>query len=105
MPTPYAPSTIPAVRGKARANRPPAPLHASVLDEARHAGLLDGKKSEHVSFRAPSALVETAKREAGVSSTSELGILALAMLARPDPVTAFFRRSEGRLGPDHDLKY
>ena len=79
--------------------------HASVLEEARRAGLLDGDKSEHVSFRAPPALVEAAKREAGVSSTSELGVLALAMLARPDPVAAVFRRSEGRLGPDHDLEY
>ena len=83
----------------------PAPLMASAMDEARRAGLLDGEKTEHVSFRAPPALVEAAKRETGVSSTSELGVLALAMLARPDPVAAFFRRTEGRLGPDHDLEY
>lgn len=82
-----------------------APLHASVMEEARCAGLLEGEKSEHVSFRAPPALVEAAKREAGISSTSELGVLALAMLARPDPVAAFFRRTEGRLGPDHDFEY
>ncbi len=80
-------------------------LLASVLEDARRAGLLDGEKTEHVSFRAPPALVEAAKREAGVSSTSELGVLALAMLARPDPVAAFFRRTEGQLGPDHDLEY
>jgi hypothetical protein len=82
-----------------------APLIVSVLEEARRVGLFDGEKTEHVSFRAPPALVEAAKREAGVSSTSELGVLALAMLARPDPVAAFFRRTEGRLGPDHDLEY
>ena len=82
-----------------------APLLASVLEEARRAGLFDGEKTEHVSFRAPPALVEAAKREAGISSTSELGVLALALLARPDPVAAFFRRTEGRLGPDHDLEY
>jgi hypothetical protein len=81
------------------------PVHASVLEEARRAGLLDGDKSEHVSFRAPPALVAAARREAGVSSTSELGVLALAMLAQPDPIAAFFRRTEGRLGPDHDLEY
>ena len=79
--------------------------YASVLDEARRTGLLDGDKSEHVSFRAPPALVEAAKREAGVTSVSELGMLALAMLAHPDPVAAFFRRTEGQLGPDHDLEY
>jgi hypothetical protein len=80
-------------------------MHASVLAEARSAGLLDGEKTEHVSFRAPPGLVEAAKREAGITSTSEIGILALAMLARPDPVAAFFRQTEGALGPDHDLEY
>jgi hypothetical protein len=78
---------------------------ASMFEEIRLAGLLDGEKSEHVSFRAPPALIEAAKREAGVRTTSELGMLALAMLARPDPVAAFFRGTEGRLGPDHDLEY
>ncbi len=105
--------SAPKERQKARARgagKPAAapvsmPLHASVLEEARRAGLLEGEKTEHVSFRAPPALVEAAKREAGISSTSELGVLALAMLARPDPVAAFFRRTEGRLGPDHDLEY
>ena len=82
-----------------------APLVLSVMEEARRAGLLDGEKTEHVSFRAPPALVEAAKRQVGVGSTSALGVLALAMLARPDPVAAFFHRSEGRLGPDHDLEY
>ena len=104
-----APRTKQGARSKtlAGAARPPspAPLVVSVLDEARRAGLLEGEKTEHVSFRAPPALVEAAKREAGVSSTSELGVLALAMLARPDPVAAFFRRTEGRLGSDHDLEY
>lgn len=91
-------------------NTPPktsrsVPQHASVLEEARKAGLLDGDKTEHVSFRTTPALVEAAKREAGVSSTSELGVLALAMLAQPDPVAAFFRSTEGQLGTDHDLEY
>ncbi len=81
------------------------PLHGSVLEEARRAGLLDGDKTEHVSFRAPPALLDAAKRETGVTSTTELGLLALAILARPDPVAAFLRRTEGRLGPDHDLDY
>ena len=81
------------------------PVHASVLEEARRGGLLDGDKSEHVSFRAPPALVEAAKRETGVSSTSELGVLALAMLAQPDPVAALMRRTRGKLGEDHTLEY
>ena len=108
-----APHTAPANKSKVRADgsrgpnqtQKPRLQQASVLDEARRAGLLDGERTEHVSFRAPPALVEAAKREAGISSTSELGVLALAMLARPDPVAAFFRRTEGQLGPDHDLEY
>ena len=108
-----APHTSPPAKPKAPARSPhgpaqvggPASVHASVLDEARRAGLLEGERTEHVSFRVPPALLEAAKREAGISSTSELGVLALAMLARPDPVAAFFRRTEGQLGPDHDLEY
>jgi len=79
--------------------------HATVLEEARAAGLLEGEKSEHVSFRAPPALIEAAKREAGVTSTTELGLLALALLAQPDPVVSAMRRTRGRLGTDHQLEY
>lgn len=112
-----SPQPGPETRPKKRSRRlsapagvaamPSAPMsvHASVLEEARRTGLLDGDKSEHVSFRAPPALIEAAKRVSGVSSTSELGMLALAMLAQPDPVAAFFRRTRGRLGKDHMLEY
>jgi hypothetical protein len=78
---------------------------AAVLEQARRAGLLDGQRTEHVSFRAPSALVKAAKRESGVKSPTELGILALATLAQPDPVAAFMRRTRGRLGQSHSLEY
>ncbi|MDF2598950.1 MAG: hypothetical protein K0Q54_1773 [Methylobacterium brachiatum] len=61
------------------------------------------KKSEHVSFRVPPALVDAAKREAGITSTAELGMVALALLAQSDPVADFLGRTAGRLGPDHDL--
>jgi hypothetical protein len=77
----------------------------SVLNEARRAGLLDGDKSEHVSFRAPPALIEAARRESGVSSPTELGILALALLALPDPVAIFMERRRGALGKAHSLEY
>jgi hypothetical protein len=51
-----------------------ASTHASVvLEEARRAGLLDGEKSEHVSFRAPKALIEAARRESGATKLTELG--------------------------------
>ncbi len=75
----------------------PLPVAETLVGAARAAGLLDGERAEHLSFRAPSALVEAAKRETGIQSTTELGIAALAALAQPDPVAAFFRRTNGRL--------
>jgi hypothetical protein len=89
----------------ARKRSPPKAGAAVVLEEARRAGLLDGERSEHVSFRAPKALIEAAMRESGVTKTTELGILALAMLAQPDPTANFLRATRGKLGSDHELDY
>ena len=44
-------------------------------------------------------------KQTGVTSASELGILALAGLAQYDPVSAFMLRNKGRLGRDHKLDY
>lgn len=82
----------------------PAILSMTLLQEARQAGLLDDK-TEHVSFRAPKALIAAAKKETGLQSTTELGLVALAALARPDPVAQALRRSRGTLGPNHTLEY
>ncbi len=79
-------------------------LAGSLLEEARQAGLLNDT-TDHVSFRAPRALIEAAKRETGLQSTTELGLVALAILARPDPVAQALRRSRGVLGPSHTLEY
>jgi hypothetical protein len=87
-----------------RGKRSP-PRAAVVLEEARRAGLLDGERSEHVSFRAPKALIEAAMRESGVTKPTELGLLALAMLAQPDPTASFLTNTRGKLGPDHQLDY
>lgn len=76
-----------------------------VMEEARRAGLLDGDSTEHVSFRAPKALIEAAKRESGATKPTELGLLALAMLAQPDPVAAYLKKTRGKLGADHQLDY
>jgi hypothetical protein len=81
-----------------------ASIGAALMEEARQAGLLDGK-TEHVSFRVPKALLEAAKRAPGLRSTTELGLVALATLARPDPVAAAMRRTRGSLGPSHTLEY
>ena len=77
---------------------------AAVLDEASRAGLLDST-TEHVSFRVPKALLEAAKRETGLASTTDLGLVALAALARPDPVSEAMKRTRGKLGEQHTLEY
>jgi hypothetical protein len=97
-----------SVRGSAKVARSIAQRRAGasiVLEEARRAGLLDGDKTEHVSFRAPKALIEAAKRESGVTKSTELGILALAMLAQPDPTANFLKETRGKLGAGHQLDY
>ncbi len=85
-------------QGAMTTTQPTMPRAATVfVDAARSAGLLDGDRAEHLSFRAPAALVAAAKRETGIQSTTKLGIAALAALAQPDPVAAFLRRTQGRL--------
>ena len=96
-----APKPKPAARSKT----PPSVAVAAVMEDARRSGLLDGEKSEHLSFRAPKALVDAAMRESGATGITELGLLALATLAQRDPVGVFFKANYGVLGPDHDLEY
>ena len=79
---------------------PPPSMGAALIDEAREAGLLDDKTG-HARFRAPRALIEVAKRETGLRPATELGLAALALLARPDPVAAAMKRTRGTLGPSH----
>lgn len=83
---------------------PPATIGATLIEEARRAGLLDDK-TEHVSFRAPKALIEAAKRESGLRSTTEPGLTALAILARPDPVAAASVAANARMAlvPDTNV--
>lgn len=72
-------------------------LAKSVIEDARRAGLLDGEKLEHLSFRVPPALLAEARRRTGISSPTELGIAALALLAAPDPVADFMKTNRGAL--------
>ena len=95
---------MPTTRRRTPPHSQPGRLVESILQEARQAGLLVDK-TDHVSFRAPRALIEAAKKETGLQSTTELGLVALAILARPDPVAQVLRRSRGALGPSHTLEY
>ena len=78
-------------------------VHRHLLDEARAAGLLAGDKTAHVSIRTTEALLEAAKRQSGISSTTELVETALATLAMPDPVSRYMLENIGVLGKDHTL--
>ena len=77
----------------------------SALRGASDAGLLSDSETQHVSIRVPKALLEAAKEETGISSNTELGILALSAVAQPDPVTAYMKRTRGRLGKEFELEY
>jgi hypothetical protein len=104
-------------QGRAGAGRKPSTGRAGMIgrsaatgrfisvNAARRAGLLDDDASEHLSFRAPKRLVDAAKRESGLSSPTQLGIVALSMLAEPDPVIEYLRRTRGALGEDAELDY
>lgn len=99
-----AKSLAPVMRRKSDTRGETQHAAASALEDARSAGLLDGERSEHVSFRAPRALVEAARKASGVTSTTKLGLLALATLAQPDPVAQYMTRHRGALGKDHTLE-
>jgi hypothetical protein len=103
---PSAPKRAPkrAARTTAKPAAARSVVGRAVMEDARRTGLLDGE-TEHFSFRAPKALVEAAMRRSGVTKPTELGLLALTILALPDPVAEFMKETRGKLGPDHTLDY
>ena len=80
-------------------------LFEAVRDDAEHAGLLSGERTEHLSVRTTRALVAEAKRRTGISSNTQLVEVALAALATPDPVSVFMAGTYGALGKEHSLEF
>jgi hypothetical protein len=72
-------------------------IAVAAVEDARQAGLLVGGDTEHLSLRVPRLLLEEARRQTGISSPTQLGIAALALLAQPDPVAEFMRKTRGEL--------
>jgi hypothetical protein len=74
-------------------------------NEARRVGGRDlptvGVEAQALPRDLPQAVIEAAKREAGVDSEAELDTALAVMLARPDPVAAYMKRTRGRLGKNH----
>jgi hypothetical protein len=80
-------------------------LLEAARNDAQHAGLLSGERTEHLSVRTTRALVAEAKRRTGISSNTELVEIALAALATPDPVSVFMAETYGALGKEHSLDF
>jgi hypothetical protein len=72
-------------------------IAATAVEDARQAGLLGNGDTEHLSLRVPRLLLEEARRQSGITSPTQLGIAALALLAQPDPVAEFMRETRGEL--------
>ena len=64
-----------------------------------------GAKSVRVSIRLRRELLDAAKEQTGIRSTTELVNFALASIAARDPVTRYMLLNYGALGPDHSLEY
>lgn len=76
-----------------------------VLDQARKAGLLGGRKAARISGRIPAALLNAAKKRAHVSSDTELLELALSRLVLEDDFGRRFVRRKGKVPKGVDLEF
>lgn len=75
----------------------------AALQEAAKGGLLDGETTQPITLQAPAALIDAAQRESGVQDLGDLVLVALALLAQPDPVANYLHDSSGTLGETHRL--
>jgi hypothetical protein len=84
------------------------PVKTALPKASKPAGGRVSPRSSHHQLarkRADAALVLAEARRAGATRPTELGLLALAMLAQPDPTARFLKATRGRLGADHALDY
>jgi hypothetical protein len=75
----------------------------TALEDSAKAGLLDGEPTQTLSLQVPLALIDAAQRESGVLALEDLGLVALALLAQPDPVANFLHDTRGKLGETHEF--
>jgi hypothetical protein len=71
---------------------------------AEEQGLLEGSKQAIVRARMPVALVQRAKKMAGVDSDTELLEIALARVATEDDYVDWLSRQRGTVSKDLDLE-
>jgi hypothetical protein len=62
-------------------------------------------KTKKMAVRVNRELLEVAKQQSGIGSTTAVVEYALALLAVPDPVSRYMLLNYGALGPDHALEY
>jgi hypothetical protein len=70
----------------------------------RDAGLL-ATETEHISLRVPKGLLEAAKRETGLTSNTDLGLVAFSSMAVTAPFSKVMEELWGMLGPARTLEY
>jgi hypothetical protein len=75
-----------------------------IVSEAEQAGLLQGHRAR-VGARIPEKLLESAKLNSGLSSTTEVLEYALAKIAIEDAWVDTFVSLRGSVPPDIDLEY
>src|SRR4051812_22521240 len=81
-----------------------APRRAHILDEARAAGLIDGRKDAHISGRVPGSLIDAAKKRARLSSDTDLIEYALVTVALQDDFGLWLVSRKGSVSTDIDLE-
>jgi hypothetical protein len=74
-----------------------------IMSEARNAGLIGGPKDAVIRGRVSTALINAARRRAGVSTDTELLEVALSNLALADDFGDKFLKRKGTVDPDLDL--
>lgn len=75
-----------------------------IMSEARNAGLVGGPKDAVIRGRVSTALVNAARKRAGVSTDTELLEVALSNLALADDFGDRFLKRKGAVDPDLDLE-
>ena len=76
----------------------------SVMDAAERSGLLKDKNSR-IAGRVSRALIEQAKRRAGIESDTDLIEFALASIALEDNFAEAFKAAHGTVDPDLKLGF
>lgn len=77
---------------------------SAVIERAREMGLMT-EGTQQVGARLPTKLLDQAKKQTGISSTTDLLAFALANVAVEDNFAKAFIAARGKLDPDLDIGF